>query len=124
MEQENKENTVNATMSQELNSQSQIDKEFCKGCLFIIKNIFLINSHTELSEAIKMDKLENAFGTSLISEHSSVCKFCVGIMNVKNFNSIFEKIKNLISDYDHKDYKITTNFSPLFHILHNYVRKK
>lgn len=123
MEQVHTDNSINPPVTQELNSDSLLDKEFCKGCLFIIKNISLINSHTELSEAIKADKLENSFGTSLISEHNSICKFCVGIMNVKNFNSIFEQIKNSIAEFDHKDYKITTNFSPLFHILHNYVRK-
>jgi hypothetical protein len=100
---------------------SVVEKGFCKGCLFIIKHVSMINKHYELSEAIKMDKLENVFGTSLVSEHQNDCKFCVGILNVKNFDSIFEKIKSCIAEYDHKDYKITTNFSPLFHIIHNYV---
>lgn len=95
------------------------EDKICKGCWFIINNINLINKQNELAESIKSETTQNLFNST---NTNISCKFCCGIFKLNNFSMIFENIKENIKLYDHNDYKITTNFSPLFQIIHTYVR--
>jgi hypothetical protein len=92
----------------------QLFSEFCQGCIFLIKNAAKINNNQDLSEIIKSK-------TELCSINSKECKFCYGILSKNNFDKILNLIKTNILKYDYKDYKITTNFSPLLNIIHAYV---
>jgi tRNA U54 and U55 pseudouridine synthase Pus10 len=92
--------------------------KFCNKCLFIFKNCQLINGKNDLdvNEIFKID-------TNLVNEETlkNNCKFCFGILKENNVEKIIEQIKGKINDYEYIDYKITTNFSALFSIIHAYV---
>ena len=125
--------TIQSTSSNILNNSP--DLIFCKGCNFIFKNIKEITQNNEFCENLK-DRTDSSIlyeeneimscnkdlNISSTISSASRCKFCIGILDPKNFKFIYERIKEQINEYDHKDYKITTNFSPLFALVHAYVR--
>lgn len=89
-----------------------LEELFCKKCLYILKICGQIDSQKDEEEP----------NTKItIQENDTFCHFCFGILNEQNFNSIIGKIQNEMKHFEHKDYKITTNFSPLFHLVHSYV---
>lgn len=100
-------------------SSSFFNDRFCNKCLFIFKNCNQINTQNDLNvnEIFEIDD-ENK---SQDYEMNIDCKFCFGILNDFNFSKIVEQIKNKIIDYEMENYKITTNFSPLFTMIHTYV---
>jgi tRNA U54 and U55 pseudouridine synthase Pus10 len=99
-------------------SSKTLGNNFCEGCHFIFKNINLINTQNEISDTVKA-YLEK---TTVNLDEDKICKFCGGILNHKNFVKIYDQVKKEIVKYDHKDYKITTNFSPVYSLLHAYVK--
>jgi tRNA U54 and U55 pseudouridine synthase Pus10 len=102
---------------EEVKSQMEFDDTtFCKGCLFIFKNINLIISNKDFSESLINENLNS----QIMNEHKKLCLFCLGILNLNNFESILDKISPQLNEFEHKDFKITTNFSPLFHIFQTY----
>jgi hypothetical protein len=99
-------------------SESFWKNNFCDKCLFLFENSNTISN-------AQGDSFDNINITNLLNTNSKdekLCKFCYGILNADNFSTIVEKIKMNINDYDHTDYKLTTNFSPLFEIIHSYVK--
>jgi len=101
----------------------QIGKlKFCKGCLFILQNSKNISENPELDKTIKTYinlKKESKEVEELIEN----CNFCFGILSLSNELKIFKVVETLTQIYDFNDYKLTTNFSPLFQLLHSYVCK-
>jgi len=90
---------------------------FCKGCIFILQNCKPISDNPELEKTIQSYiNLKKEF-----DENVENCNFCFGILSPSIENKIMTKIKEINQIYDFVDYKLTTNFSPLFHLVHNYV---
>ena len=87
-------------------------QNFCQGCLFIFKNIYSINSQSDSSEMIKPFDLTSS---------KNNCQFCLGVFNTNIYPYIIDKVKKQIISIEFVDYKIYTNFTPLFSLIHQYV---
>jgi hypothetical protein len=115
-----------------MNGKTQTQKilnNICNKCIYIIKNSQLISSQQDISESTKSQHdLQNPPQFDTLSENTEItmknktCKFCFGILNPQNFKIITDKIFAEIGNHEYKDYKITTNFSPLFQLSIAYVR--
>lgn len=105
----------------------KILKNICTKCLFIFQNCQLINSQQDSSEAMKSQESLTPLSLDLSSSElqnnssSKTCTFCFGILNKENFNNIIEDIFAQLDNHEYNDYKITTNFSPLFQLVTAYV---
>jgi len=125
------------------NKTNYINNNICKRCLYIFKNIIKINNaKTEIadSEETKFLMEENKEQTDKnlknesnlnikeignYSDHNNfLCKFCLGILDEKRYDKIFEMIKIQIKEYEseHQNFKLTTNFSAIFLMIHTYVK--
>lgn len=117
-----------------------IKENICKRCLFIFKNIVKINSRTDMNETEdtkylninkeeheKTQKNENLFNINNIENYSDnddfLCKFCMGILDEKRYKDIIDMIADKIKEFqaEHSNFKLTTNFSALFLMIHTYV---
>jgi tRNA U54 and U55 pseudouridine synthase Pus10 len=85
---------------------------FCKGCLFIFKNANTIECQGEATELAKQ--------SDIITDKKD-CKFCMGIFNEALQPYICDKVLQELGNYDFEDYRVGTNFSSLFAIIHHYV---
>jgi len=116
-----------------MNEKTQTQKilnNICSKCIYIFKNCQLISNQQDNSESTKsQNDLQIPLTFETTSENTEItmknksCKFCFGILNPQNFQIITEKIFAEIGNHEYKDYKITTNFSPLFQLIIAYVRK-
>ncbi len=128
-------------MDKDLNNNNFIEKNICNRCIFILKNIVKINSRTDIGETEETKKLanenseqekntKNDLNISLqnIENYSDsdrfLCKFCIGILNEKKYNSLISMITEKIQEYtsEHFNFKLTTNFTALFLMIHTYVK--
>jgi tRNA U54 and U55 pseudouridine synthase Pus10 len=106
----------------------KILKNVCNKCIFVFQNSQLINSQQDKSEAMKSQDSLNSISFDTPSENTEnnlsnkTCTFCLGILNPINFQKIIDKIFAELGNHEYKDYKITTNFSPLFQLTNAYVK--
>jgi len=120
---------------QNINTNENFFKEqICNKCLFIFRHTVKLNSINEIPKNINKNQEQSKADfyelIKTIENYSSnenenlVCKFCLGILNEKKFNSIIQSIKEKIFDIEkeHINFKFTTNFSALFAMQHNYVK--
>jgi tRNA U54 and U55 pseudouridine synthase Pus10 len=91
-----------------------IRDNFCKACLFIFKNANTIECQGEATDLAKQ--------SDIITEKSN-CKFCMGVFTESIIPKVIERVLADLGNYDYEDYRIGTNFSPLYTILHHYVYK-
>jgi tRNA U54 and U55 pseudouridine synthase Pus10 len=96
----------------------KILKNVCNNCLFIFANNQTINSQADTSDMLKSEEYLGSQNNS----NKKTCKFCFGILNPENFSKIIEKIFSQLENHEFTDYKITTNFSPLFQLITAYVK--
>jgi hypothetical protein len=89
-----------------------MEQNFCPACLFIFKNVYTINSQSDNADLFKT--------TDLTSEGSN-CKFCFGVFNKEVYPTILQKIKEDKYFHEYDDFKLTTNFSSLYSLFHQYV---
>jgi hypothetical protein len=97
--------------------------DFCKKCNFLLKNIKLIQEIRDNEEQVNFHQLLSNL-TSLKDEENYFCKFCFGILSIDHCENIFTQIKTKIDKFEYNDFKLTTSFSPLFCILHQYWKIK
>lgn len=103
------ENIINDT-----NIPFDMEGYFCPLCLFMFKNCNAVSLQGDVGDMINTDLYKDS--------KKMDCKFCFGILGTEGYPYIVDKIKEEIENYDHEDVKITTNFSPLFGLVHTYVR--
>ena len=97
------------------NEQNLTDERFCEKCNFILKNIKTVYDTNELTDYIRTEDFK-------LKEET--CKFCFGILSIDHENDLTAQILAGASQYEHTDFKLTTNFSPLFYVLHHYWKIK
>ena len=90
-------------------------ENFCEKCNFILKNLKTINDTNELTDYMITEDFKFV---------DQICKFCFGILSRDHEKDIFNQIGDTIKKFEYTDFKLTTNFSPLFLILHNYWKIK
>ena len=88
---------------------------FCEKCNFILRNIKTINDTNELTEHMM---------TQEFKFEEEICKFCFGILSQDHEKDLFNQIGDRIKKFEYTDFKLTTSFSPLYLILHNYWKIK
>jgi hypothetical protein len=122
-------------ISEQNSNANFFNEQICNKCLFIFRHIVKLNSineHTKFPNQNQnqqtktdfLDLIKTIENYSTSNNENLICKFCLGILNEKKFNSIIESIKEKIFDIEkeHKNFKFTTNFSSLFAMQHNYVK--
>jgi hypothetical protein len=92
-----------------------IEEIFCEKCIFILKNIKTIYDTNELTDYMRNEDFKFS---------KQVCKFCFGILCFDFEEEMQKQISQNIGNYEFIDFKLTTNFSPLFLVLHNYWKIK
>lgn len=92
----------------------------CNKCLFIFANNQTINSQPDTSDMFKSE--EYLATQTQNNSMKKTCKFCFGILNQENFSKTIKKIFSELENHEFTDYKITTNFSPLFQLITAYVK--
>ncbi len=89
-----------------------MEQNFCSACLFIFKNAYTINGQSDNADLFK---------TVDLTSESSKCKFCFGVFNREIYSVIINKIKEEKHFQEYDDFKLTTNFSALYSLFHQYV---
>ncbi len=90
-------------------------ESFCEKCIFILDNIKTIYETNELTDYMK---------TQDFNFQDQICKFCFGILSIDYQKDLTSQILEGVNKYEFSDFKLTTNFSPLFMVLHNYWKIK
>ena len=89
--------------------EKEMKSKFCERCYYLITNF---TNEESFLDRIKLLELTS-------NPH---CNFCFGIFNLDNYKEIISTVKAQIREIDHKDYKISFNFSAIFDIIHHYWR--
>jgi tRNA U54 and U55 pseudouridine synthase Pus10 len=95
------------------------NETICDICKYIFKNAKLINTNDDTGYDEVQDKIEKDLQGKYTDDD---CKFCFGIFNKENFSFIISQINEKVKEYELNDYKISTSFSPLFSLIHSYVK--
>lgn len=101
-----------------MNNTNNSNIQFCRLCLFSLNNFVLIKNNKDYDNFI----------TSKISEFelssTITCAMCLCSLNKINIELIYHKVNKSVDINTNKYFRLTTKFSPLFSIIHNYVKYK